>query len=305
MTDIWQLDPIAANDWQVVSSLEELPQGRVIQTRLLGQPICVAKLGEEVAVWRDSLGFAARPPVQPGEIPERMPVLLRFGYVWTSLGRPNRDLFEMPETEEADRRQVVTGCIRVHVAAPRAVENFLDMGHFPFIHTGYLGEEPYTEVKPYKVEITRSPIEILATNCLFYQPKANTNATAGFEVEYVYRVPHPYCAILYKSSPEQPHRRDVIALFCQPVEEEWMHAHVYMSLIDSVSTLANMRRFQQTIFGQDRPILENQRPKRLPLDTRSEVPIRADAMSAAYRRWLRESGLRFGVLPVEQAVGAA
>lgn len=304
MIDTSRLDPIAANDWQVVASLEELPEGRVTHTKLLSQPICVAKLGEDVAVWRDNGQMRSSQPVQAAHIPERLPVALRFGYAWTSLGRPNRDLFEILECAEPDRRHVVTGCIRVNVSAPRAIENFLDMGHFPFVHTNYLGEEPYTEVKPYQVEVTHSPTEIIATNCLFYQPKANTNATSGFEVEYVYRVPHPYCAILYKSAPEAPERRDVIALFCQPVEEDWMHAHVYMSLIDSVSTMAGMRRFQQTIFGQDRPILENQMPKRLPLDTRSEVPIRADAMSAAYRRYLRESGLWFGVVPVERAAGA-
>jgi phenylpropionate dioxygenase-like ring-hydroxylating dioxygenase large terminal subunit len=304
MTVPSRLDPIAANDWQVVASLEEIPQGRVFRTTLLSQPICIAKLGEDAAVWRDDGRMHSNQPITTTQIRERLPVILRFGYVWASLGHPNRDLFEIPECAEPDRRHVVTGCIRVNVSAPRAVENFLDMGHFPFVHTNYLGEEPYTEVKPYQVEVTRSPNEVIATNCLFYQPKANTNATTGFEVEYVYRVPHPYCAILYKSAPEAPERRDVIALFCQPIEQDWMNAHVYMSLIDSVSTLAGMRRFQQTIFGQDRPILENQLPKRLPLDTRSEVPIRADAMSAAYRRYLRESGLWFGVIPVERPAGA-
>ena len=55
-----------------------------------------------------------------------------------------------------------------------------------------------------------------------------------------------------------------------------------------------MRRFQQMIFGQDKPILENQMPKKLPLDPRAETPIRADMSAIAYRRWLRELGLTFG-----------
>ncbi|RVC10386.1 hypothetical protein ENZ74_16205, partial [Mesorhizobium sp. M7A.F.Ca.CA.002.15.2.1] len=63
-----------------------------------------------------------------------------------------------------------------------------------------------------------------------------------------------------------------------------------------MSSPVSRRRFHQTILGQDKPILENQVPKRLPLDSRSEVPIRADAASAAYRRWLRERGLRYGVV---------
>ena len=58
-----------------------------------------------------------------------------------------------------------------------------------------------------------------------------------------------------------------------------------------------LRRFQQTIFGQDKPILENQFPKRLPLDPRAETPIRADKSSVAYRRWLSQKAVTYGVIP--------
>jgi phenylpropionate dioxygenase-like ring-hydroxylating dioxygenase large terminal subunit len=51
------------------------------------------------------------------------------------------------------------------------------------------------------------------------------------------------------------------------------------------------------IFGQDKSILENQQPKRLPLDTRAETPIRADKSAIAYRRWLTTKGLTYGVIP--------
>jgi phenylpropionate dioxygenase-like ring-hydroxylating dioxygenase large terminal subunit len=51
------------------------------------------------------------------------------------------------------------------------------------------------------------------------------------------------------------------------------------------------------IFSQDKPILENQVPKRLPLNPRAEIPIRADAASAAYRQWLRDCGVQFGAIP--------
>ena len=59
-----------------------------------------------------------------------------------------------------------------------------------------------------------------------------------------------------------------------------------------------LRSFQHTIFGQDRPVLESQRPKRLPVS--DDAPVRelhsaADRSSAAYRRYLRERGIGFGV----------
>jgi phenylpropionate dioxygenase-like ring-hydroxylating dioxygenase large terminal subunit len=67
-----------------------------------------------------------------------------------------------------------------------------------------------------------------------------------------------------------------------------------MWLVDDRSTQTELLRFEQVIFLQDRIVVENQRPLRLPLEPRAEVPTRADSSSIAYRRWLKEKGLRFG-----------
>jgi phenylpropionate dioxygenase-like ring-hydroxylating dioxygenase large terminal subunit len=53
--------------------------------------------------------------------------------------------------------------------------------------------------------------------------------------------------------------------------------------------------FQHTIFCQDQPVLESQRPKRLPLDPRSEMHTSVDRLSGAYRRYLRRLDVTFGV----------
>ncbi len=60
----------------------------------------------------------------------------------------------MPEAEETDRHLISGGFIGANVSGLRLVENFLDKGHFLFVHTDYLGIEPFTDVPPYKVEIT-------------------------------------------------------------------------------------------------------------------------------------------------------
>jgi len=62
------------------------------------------------------------------------------------------------------------------------------------------------------------------------------------------------------------------------------------------SSDADLRGFQDRIFLQDRPILENQRPLRLPLAPGAESPVRADRMSVAYRKYLRDAGLLYGVI---------
>ena len=103
--------------------------------------------------------------------------------------------------------------------------------------------------------------------------------------------------MLYKSSPANPDRLDVIAIFLQPETQERVRAHMMLCLLDETTSNREIRLFQQTIFGQDKPILENQFPKRLPLDPRAETPIRADKSAIAYRRWLSEKGITYGVIP--------
>ena len=226
-----------------------------------------------------------------------LPTRISYGFIWVSLGNPPKDLFLFPEFSESDRQNVATGVFGVNVSAGRTVENFLDMGHFPYVHSGILGEEPHTEVKEYDVEISEERDEVLATSCKFYQPQAAVNSNEGMDVDYIYRVPHINCALLYKTSPVDDERLDVIIIFVQPMGEEWVRAHTGMCLIDDESTAEQIRQFQQTIFGQDKPILENQYPKQLPLDSRIETPIRADKSAIAYRRWLSQKGLQYGVIP--------
>jgi phenylpropionate dioxygenase-like ring-hydroxylating dioxygenase large terminal subunit len=54
-----------------------------------------------------------------------------------------------------------------------------------------------------------------------------------------------------------------------------------------------LRDFQVAIFAQDQPVLESQQPKALPLSG-GEAMGAADRLSAAYRRYLRVSGIGFG-----------
>lgn len=271
--------------WHAVGALSDLAPGESRRTMLLDRPLLVT---------RDAAGVPRATLAEDGAA---LPAQSRFGYLWTALHPPRRNLFEIPEYDEPDRRNLHAASVGVHVSAPRAVENFLDLGHFPFVHTGFLGAEPHTEVKPYDVEITEDGGEIFARRCRFFQPHGAANAEGAYEVEYIYRVPHPYCAILYKVNPVQRARMDVITIFLQPVSEERVVAHMLLSMLDESSSDAGLRSFQLAIFGQDKPILENQRPKKLPLDPRAEAPTRSDATSLAYRRWLAEQGVGYGTIP--------
>ncbi len=86
----------------------------------------------------------------------------------------------------------------------------------------------------------------------------------------------------------------MIALFIQPMEEALCRAQPVMFLVDDRSAFNELLKFEQVIFLQDRIIVENQRPILLPLDPHGEIPTKADGSSIAYRRWLKEKGLRYG-----------
>jgi phenylpropionate dioxygenase-like ring-hydroxylating dioxygenase large terminal subunit len=291
-------DPVILNLWHPLAAVAETAVGLVHSSTLLGERVgfVLDALGG-VAAWRERSSAPARGGADPDEVSEPLPTRVRYGYVWTSLGAPVGELFAVPEYDEPDRRNMNASTIGIHVSAPRAIENFLDMGHFPFVHTDVLGAEPHTEVREYEVEVSAERDEILATECRMFQPKATASSSMGADVEYVYRVPHPFCGVLYKSSGLDPARRDVIAVFLQPVDEEHTRAHMLLSVLDDEHEDKEIRNFQQSIFGQDKPILENQYPKRLPLDPRAETPIRADKSAVAYRRWLSRKGITYGVLP--------
>ncbi|WP_421853494.1 aromatic ring-hydroxylating dioxygenase subunit alpha [Oricola sp.] len=272
---------VARNQWYPISDIEALPVGIAAERILMGDSLTVTRgAGDSVTVTSDRYGT--------------LPVVIRFGHVWTSPGQPQRELFDIPEALHEGRRHVPCGCIRVRCSPLRAVENFLDIAHFPFVHTDILGVEEHPEVAKYDVRIDETNDEIWATKVRFFQPQAAASATGGIITEYMYRVPAPTVAILYKTCPAREGEWDIITLFVQPVGEDICHVWPWMALYDDGSSMTDMIQFQQVIFLQDRSILENQVPALLPLDPKMEIPTRADMTSIAYRRWLKRTGYYYG-----------
>lgn len=272
----------AQQDWYPVAMVGELDNGRCRHTRLLGS---------ELTLQCDVAGNLSI--VSEGR---ELPVQEAFDHIWTSLSEQPRPLFAIPEAQEPGRRLVPCGVVRVKCSPLRAVENFLDIAHFPFVHTDVLGAEPQTEVYKYDVRIDDSDDEVIATNIRFYQPQASKSSDGGIQTEYIYRVPAPMAAVLYKTCPPKPESMDVIALFVQPLDEETCDVWPWMALYDDTSSMADLIQFQQLIFLQDRSILENQMPRKLPLDPKMEIPTRADLTSVAYRRWLKRHRAWYGAL---------
>jgi len=278
-------DPNVLDEWLIAGAASSLAHSSA------GRPVITGLLGQQAALWREPDGaLRCRMGTLTPTVQER------YGYVWVCCsGAPARPLFAFPEYDEPGRRIVDCGGIGVAVGGLRVVENFLDMGHFPYVHADFLGSVPRTEVVPYDVRTDADSGEIWASNCRFWQPITSASASGGVEAQYIYRVAQPFTAFLYKTCVPRPDKQDAIGLFVQPVDQERCIAWCLLVYFEDELTDTDLIGFQQTIFGQDKPILENHVLKRLPLEGRLEIPTRADVMSVTYRRWLKARGMRYSV----------
>jgi phenylpropionate dioxygenase-like ring-hydroxylating dioxygenase large terminal subunit len=227
----------------------------------------------------------------------------RHGLLWVRLDAGAADDPGLPPfaaEQDTRLRKVNCGPYDVATSAPRVVENFLDMAHFAFVHDGWLGDRAHMALEDYRVDTT--PTGFLASGCKAWQPRSSVHAEGGAQVEYTYEVTAPYCAVLCKVPDRASVRidefRESIALYICPVTAESSRVWFRLAMNDFESPDETLQAFQHTIFSQDQPVLESQRPKRLPISEQApvkELHCLADRSASAYRRFLRERGIGFGV----------
>lgn len=317
-------DPVLLNDWHVLARSSDVPEGGIRPARLLGEDVVLWRLHGRLMAWQDlclhrgtrlSLGTieddclmcpyhgwmyntdgqCARIPAHPDQVPpakarvQTYQVVERYGWIWVSPGKPAHDIPVFPEWEDESHRKIFCGPYAYKAGAPRAVENFLDVAHFPFVHEGYLGDRSHTEISDYQV--VTADDGITASNIRVWQPDPDGTGE-GKEVVYTYRVFRPLTVYFVKTSVGPSFS---IYFTVTPVDElsclGWMC--MAMNYAHDIPE-EELRSFQDTVTGQDLPIVESQRPEKLPLDLQAELHLRSDRTAIAYRKWLNELGLTFG-----------
>ena len=117
------------------------------------------------------------------------------GLVWVSLGRPSYSPPSLPEWGRSEFRLVHCGPYVFEAAAPRVVENFLDVAHLAFVHDGLLGDSSHPELPDYHVVTDNSGIT--ASDISICQPDPDGTGVSG-RVTYTYRVTRPFHTHLEK-----------------------------------------------------------------------------------------------------------
>lgn len=318
-------DPILYDDWHPVAPVQDLAHQNPIGVRLLGEEVVVWQSHGEILAWQDlcihrgtrlslgrvddgllecayhgwtynDQGRCVRIPAHPGQTPpskasvKTYKTQVQYGLVWVSLGEPTRAIPPFPEWDDATYRKIFCGPYHVNAGGPRIVENFLDVGHFPFVHEGILGDRQYPEIQDYESEIGAEGV--VSQGVRIYQPDPYGTGV-GDVVTYTYRAYRPLTAYFCKESQQ----RFSILLMITPHEPVVSTARMWMAMnygydIPEKELVA----YQDKIFAQDRPIVESQRPERLPLDLQAELHLRSDRTAIAYRKWLKELGLTYSVV---------
>jgi phenylpropionate dioxygenase-like ring-hydroxylating dioxygenase large terminal subunit len=317
-------DPILLNDWHVLARSGDVPAGSTRAARLLGEDVVLWRGASGLHAWKDlcihrgaklspgrvqndclicpyhgwtydAKGMCTRIPAHPQQAPPTRArtyvyhVRERYDLIWVCLGEPRRDIPEFPQWDDPSYRVIPSGPYRFRTYGPRIVENFLDVGHLAHVHAGLLGESSRPEIDHYEVELSEDGV--LARDIPIWQPNPDGSGKPGL-THYTYQVLRPLTATFVKKQGEQ---RFCMIDIVTPIDDNESQAWAIMA-INYLHDLPEqqLRDFQDLVTSQDVPIVESQRPELLPLDLQAEMHLRSDRTAIAYRKWLRQIGLKHG-----------
>jgi phenylpropionate dioxygenase-like ring-hydroxylating dioxygenase large terminal subunit len=324
-------DPLLLREWFAVAWSREVVIGKPVGRRVLGRDVVLWRAAGGVQCWRDlcihrgaklSLGVVRGEclvcpyhaweydaggqcvliPSQPNVPPplkaraETYVARERYGMVWVCLGEPAGDVPEFELAEAEGFRTVLAGPYGFAAKGPRVIENLFDVAHLGYVHAGLLGDPERLEIEEYEVSVgVRGPEASAcgpeAKDIRIWQPDPDGTGKAAL-VSYRYWAAGPLTAGIVKTHGQ---RRFGILSQVMPVDAETVEMRMAISMdygheIPEEEIVA----FQDRVTEQDRVVVESQRPEMLPLDLQAELHLRSDRMAIAYRRWLREIGLRYG-----------
>lgn len=218
----------------------------------------------------------------------------KYGIVWVCLGEPKAPLPDFEEFENAAYRPIVCGPYTVEAAGTRVIENFTDFAHLMYVHGGLLGHPDYSELPEF--EVFKEEDRVYTGDVPIFQPVAHSGSEHREGTTYI------YVKEIFRPLAGRLSKRDAatgqtlwIMLTVLPVSEK--KCVVYMPVSRNYAHDVDDQQFmdfQDTVFEQDKWIIETQKPELLPLDLQTELNHKADRLSVAYRRWIIGMGVRIG-----------
>ncbi|HUP34692.1 MAG TPA: aromatic ring-hydroxylating dioxygenase subunit alpha [Candidatus Limnocylindria bacterium] len=256
-------------------------------------------VGDEIVCpyhgWRYAAGgrCTAIPQLEdPTRVPARARVAAyqcheRYGVIWVALDEPRWPIPDLPELEGHGWKTVLCGPFAWNAEASRQIENFTDLGHFPWVHPGLLGDPSRVVVVPHEV---RTEGHVL--HYQFERPEAKSTSeyplfpNEGEEPSVRltrYELHLPYTIVVHMT---WRGREKLLYLFVsQPVAADRCIGYCLIGQNYNLDQPDRVfQEFEDVIFEQDRRIVESQRPEQVPFDLAAELHLKFDAVAIAYRR---------------------
>ena len=219
------------------------------------------------------------------------------GLIWVCLAdAPEYPVPEFPYFEDPSYRCIQVDEYEWECSAQRRVENYVDMAHFAWVHDGVLGDSAHPEVPDH--DVWREGGELRFVNPRMSEPATSgknkslpiDSDTSEVDVSIDYRLFMPFTVLLDQWI-EVLEQRYLLFFSVCPTGPTTCKSFTLMGRDYSFGkeTDQEMLDFNDLVIGQDRPIVQSQRPEELPVDLTAEIQIRgADRICVEYRRWLRE-----------------
>ena len=218
-----------------------------------------------------------------------------LGLVWIAPEEPRAPLPDAPVgQQESDR--FVSGDLPVLVPSASAgllIDNFLDVAHFPFVHTATIGDEGSTEIG--EVELTRDGPHLTVRSTQRFPNREDPGVAAGerplLQTRHVtYRYTAPFAAWL-RIDYEEAGGCNVITFFVSPMDEDRcaLFSSVQRDDLDGDrERLRDALTFEHAVVAEDLVVQEGYHHRSIPLDLTAEVHTRADRMTVELRRILKD-----------------
>jgi phenylpropionate dioxygenase-like ring-hydroxylating dioxygenase large terminal subunit len=167
--------------------------------------------------------------------------------------------------------------------AGRMADNFLDLGHLPFVHATSFADPTELEVPPLAVDRTATGFRVVhdhATRRLHGPGLGRRRMVLDYTAPFAVVLRLEYLdddAVITTAFLHQPVADGLTVLWAINWRDD---------IVDGRCTPEETTAFQELVGAEDRAMLERVEPCALPLDPPAEVHTRADAPTLAMRRVL-------------------
>ncbi|MDH3752385.1 MAG: aromatic ring-hydroxylating dioxygenase subunit alpha [Acidimicrobiia bacterium] len=228
---------------------------------------------------------AAGVPVPPMAHLSTVHVQERYGLVWVALDDPVAAIPTIPQDDDPAFRRINNPVEVWRTCGLRMVDNFLDISHFPYVHTGTFGIEQETTVP--RIELGDLDSDFFG---YAYEVDARNDvgaATTGIDDAVVHRKMStgfslPFTVrstIWYETGLEH-----ILLLCTTPVDDlTSLFTFVVWRNDDFSVSAEEVIAFDRAIGAEDRAMLERV-PGVLPLSSTGVVSVQSDKPSVEWRR---------------------